>query len=400
MIYECAITGTLLSIFIRTEYLRSKQLDLEENIKKKIIEEGIYHFTSKENATKIMESEYIAPTNGVGDNHFAKSRYGDNFAQFVYMFAGKPNANELSQNVAYKGTKDGTFYAIKYTPDKFELENFTQRLIDGAITYEGRLDIPKDQMKMVRFKIEKGKVCEIPIEEQVKTSMLHKGKISKIANNCKLLEKTLKTSLGTLRWKDSNKKLKACKEKRQQENKIIAQFNDETQIITLEGKKDGKVYTFTSMGTKMQDGKILTGFRMKTEGSKTEKNIFLDAINIHAFSEEKLTEFLMDNMNEEKLISEYIGKPVIKAGEITQVIDDEFKQHFYKKQDLAMKNSIEYQKYLASLKHNKTDRLIIWANNYLKSTVEGRKKIFACIKQLIKDNNKCIEKQTEEKNWR
>ena len=39
---------------IKTEYLKSKQLDLSEETKKKIFEEGIYHITTKESAEKIV----------------------------------------------------------------------------------------------------------------------------------------------------------------------------------------------------------------------------------------------------------------------------------------------------------------------------------------------------------
>ena len=58
---------------VRTETLRSKQLDLREEVKNKILEEGIYHITSKEAAEKIVESGYILPSKGVFNNHFAKS---------------------------------------------------------------------------------------------------------------------------------------------------------------------------------------------------------------------------------------------------------------------------------------------------------------------------------------
>ncbi len=56
------------------------------------------------------------------------------------MFAGKPNIFMLSKNMAhcFGDKSDGTFYAIKHNPSTEDLENYTQRYNDGAITYEGK----------------------------------------------------------------------------------------------------------------------------------------------------------------------------------------------------------------------------------------------------------------------
>ena len=92
MITEVGMMVGLLSAAIRTEYLKSQQMELSDEVRNVIEQEGLYHITTKEAAEKIMESGYLLPSKGLADNHFSKSRYGDGFAEFAYMFAGKPTA--------------------------------------------------------------------------------------------------------------------------------------------------------------------------------------------------------------------------------------------------------------------------------------------------------------------
>ncbi len=110
------------------------------------------------------------PSKGVVNNHFSKSKNVSSFADYVYMFAGKPDEFLLNKNLSHiiDSKSDGTFYAVKHTPDKYEIENYTKRLQDGAVTYEGRLDIKNSNPQIVRLKLEKGKVVEIPLDEKVK----------------------------------------------------------------------------------------------------------------------------------------------------------------------------------------------------------------------------------------
>ena len=98
---------------VKNEYVKSQQLELSEEVKTKIQEEGLYHVTSKDAAMKIMESGYLLPTKGVMDNHFSKSRYGDDFADFVYMFAGKPTVEMYKNNLSHRVCEDGTIYALR-----------------------------------------------------------------------------------------------------------------------------------------------------------------------------------------------------------------------------------------------------------------------------------------------
>ena len=94
------------------EKRKSLQLELSDKIKAKIQDEGLYHVTTREAAEAIIESGFLLPTRGLADNHFAKERYGDDFADFVYMFAGKPSVEMYKNNLSHQMTKDGSIYAI------------------------------------------------------------------------------------------------------------------------------------------------------------------------------------------------------------------------------------------------------------------------------------------------
>ena len=145
---------------LKAEILKGTKTDLTEDVKKKVSEEGIYHITSKANAEKIMQSLFLAPTvgnNGDNGNHFLRSRDTGEYADYVYMFAGKPTLSKLISNLGNR-EGDGTIYAIKHTPDQFEINNYEQRLEDDALLYEGVLDLTNSHPEMVRMKIEKRKI--------------------------------------------------------------------------------------------------------------------------------------------------------------------------------------------------------------------------------------------------
>lgn len=333
----------------RTEKFRSKQLDLREEVKNKILEEGLYHITSKEAAEKIVESGYILPSKGMLSNHFSKSRYGDKFADFAYMFAGKPTVGNYYSNTAHKTFKDGTIYAVKHTPDKFELNNYTERMEDGAITYEGRCDITKSNPELVRMKIEKGQLIEIPWNEQVEISSINKLRDNSIVKVFKLTIETVKKMAKNAYFIDKDGRLKKCMKKRREEKKMLGKYNNNIQK-QYEINKNGVVYTISTIGTKIHDGKILTGYRVEQRENEFAKNIFMDATNITEITEENLKNFLVNHMNEKSIRSEYIGKPTSDG---KQIIDEEYAHHFYEKQLMVVKNDETYAKYIEEEKAKK-----------------------------------------------
>ena len=64
--------------FSITEFTKTQHYSLEENTKEKILTDGLYHFTSKDVAKKIVNDGYFRPTKGLLQNHFGKDK--------VYMF--------------------------------------------------------------------------------------------------------------------------------------------------------------------------------------------------------------------------------------------------------------------------------------------------------------------------
>lgn len=74
------ITNIFIDPFL-IEITKSIHKDIKDDtIKGKILNEGLYHITTKENTDKIMNSGYIKPTRGILNNHGLANR--------VYMFAG------------------------------------------------------------------------------------------------------------------------------------------------------------------------------------------------------------------------------------------------------------------------------------------------------------------------
>lgn len=107
----------------------------------KIVNNGLYHITSKENAFKIMASETLNPSGHINSLGVKK----------VFFFAGIPSLNELSSNAAFELNNE-TLYAIKVTPSHEEMINFKTRIYnDQAITYEGQYKLNKNSSKIVEL---------------------------------------------------------------------------------------------------------------------------------------------------------------------------------------------------------------------------------------------------------
>lgn len=170
-----AIVPTAMN-YVGVELTKKMQISLEEQTKKIIKEEGVYHLTSKKAAQEIMESNHILPSKGKLNNHWAKSFTSNRAGELVYMFAGKPNLFSLAKNMAHAfGDKsDGAFYAIKIFPRDDEIDKYKQRVNDGAITYDGKLELDKERAQIVKMKLEKGKLVEIPMDEPIKVNFVKK----------------------------------------------------------------------------------------------------------------------------------------------------------------------------------------------------------------------------------
>ncbi|MGN1299445.1 MAG: hypothetical protein ACI4UE_05640 [Candidatus Scatovivens sp.] len=134
---------------------KTYRADLDDNIKDKILEEGMYHFVPNEEvANAILESEYLKPASGMG-------KYINSYGTPVAcLFCGKPDIDNFVKNVTDTNTKNNPYInpcmvstAVKVSPtDKEELKNYKIRnLSDSAVLYEGYCVLPHKKIQVVKM---------------------------------------------------------------------------------------------------------------------------------------------------------------------------------------------------------------------------------------------------------
>ena len=357
MLFAGILYSGLVGTVVKSEYTKSKQLELSDEVKSKIQEEGVYHVTTKEAAMKIMESGYLLPTVGLTDNHFAKSRYGDEFADFVYMFAGKPTVEMYKNNLSHQMTKDGSLYAIRYKPNEYDINNYTERYSDSAITHEGLLDISNSKPEIVRMTVQKGKLIEIPLDAELKVNPFQKFMNNKIFNFVKSLPSAVREIHRNVTLHDRNGNLKRTIAIRRDVNKMLEQYNNDSQMKDFTFERDGESYTVATVGTKMMDGRPISGFRISKQNGELDKNVYMDAFDITTIPEEDLGKFIGEHMDTKGVQSEYIGRPIMKDGKVEQQVDQGFMQNFNYKQQRAVKDNPTYAAYMERESKKKTLQL-------------------------------------------
>ena len=371
----------LLGTAIRTEYLKSQQMELSDEVKTKIQEEGLFHVTTKESAMKIMESGFLLPTKGLADNHFSKSRYGDGFADFVYMFAGKPTVEMYSNNLSHQVCKDGTIYAVRYRPNEYDINNYTERLEDGAITHEGILDITDSKPEIVRMTIDKGKLVEIPLDAEIKMNPFQKLVNNKVVNFMKALPGAARELFRNATFHDRTGKLKRSIAIRRDVNKMLKQYNNDSQMKEFSYEKDGENYSITTVGTKMIDGRPLSGFRIAKKDGTLEKNVYMEALDITTVPGNDLGEFITGYMDRGGEQSEYIGRLVKKDGKLSRDVDEGFMHNFNAKQLRAVKDNPVYAKYIAREEKKKTLQLKKMQDMFKRVPSRARKEALEFVEQ-------------------
>lgn len=107
----------------------------------KIINNGLYHVTSKENALKIINDGVLNPSGYINSLGNKKT----------FFFAGIPTLNDLSTNCAYELNNE-TLYAIKIKPNHNEMSEFKTRVYnDQSIVYEGDYKLDKTNSEIVEL---------------------------------------------------------------------------------------------------------------------------------------------------------------------------------------------------------------------------------------------------------
>ena len=128
--------------------------DLDDKIKDKILEDGLYHFTDEESAKLIVDSEYLKPATG-------KMKYTNSYGTPVAcMFAGTPDIDNFSKNFTDYNIKNNPYInpcmvqtAVKILPEnKEQLKNYKIRNIsDSAVLYEGYCILPHERVSIEKM---------------------------------------------------------------------------------------------------------------------------------------------------------------------------------------------------------------------------------------------------------
>lgn len=133
---------------------KTYRADLDDKVKDKIIEEGMYHFTSEETAKAIVESEYLKPATG-------SMKYINSYGTPVAcLFCGRPDIDNYIKNVTATDVTKNPYInpcmiatAVKVCPtDKEELKNYKIRnMSDSAVLYEGYCVLPHNKAEVVKM---------------------------------------------------------------------------------------------------------------------------------------------------------------------------------------------------------------------------------------------------------
>lgn len=124
----------------------------------KVVNEGLYHITSKDNANSIIESGQLKPSGHVNSLGTKKT----------FFFAGIPTLEELTTNAAFELNNE-TLYAIKVNPSYLEMASFKTRIYnDKAIAYEGDYRLTKENSEQVELVYDYDKNKNIIIREKTK----------------------------------------------------------------------------------------------------------------------------------------------------------------------------------------------------------------------------------------
>ena len=195
------------SVFSLTEFTKTQHFKLDENIKEKILDEGLYHFTSKDVADKIVKDGYFKPTKGRIKNHLGKDK--------VYMFAGLPDMINFSKNLPanlnpfVSGNLE--FSAVRVNPNSQELSRFKERMQDSAIVYEGRYDIASGRAKAIDLVVDLDKTGKCIFREKTEkekeegyvpsaelSKYINEHKYGKTKNNINLMYQEIKLGFSSI----------------------------------------------------------------------------------------------------------------------------------------------------------------------------------------------------------
>ena len=374
MVAECMVIGAGAALAydaVTIEYLKSKQLELSEAEKQEFSQDKsrrFVHFTSKQSAEQIIQSGFLIPTKGVLDNHFTKSIDGKGKkkdSDMVYMFDSATfSVDDYIRNLPknrspFNGCYE--YYAVSTRPDEYEINNFKRRAQDGAITYEGRLDIDGTDTRLVKYVLgldEQGeyKLDEVPMDFEYTPPQELLDKLSQ--DKMGMLKYTFTTYMSEVkRARTSLKKYKAEKEqykeqirKKKDFAKANRQFIEEEKDKNYIFEKDGRTIVVKNIEYEEVGGKKLQKLAIiensldtkKKKISEATKFCYMDEFNIEGMDGRVATEYFFGNLDrikeKQSTVPEYIGLPIenLETHEVTNeydtTFDTTFKEYMDKRQ--------------------------------------------------------------------
>ena len=388
MVAECLILGSYAKAIkdvARVEFLKSQHLELSNEEKQEFLEDKdrrFIHFTSKKAAEDILKSGFFIPAKSIINNHFTKeidNNGNKKNANLVYMFDSKKiSVDDYIRNLPKKSSPyngNYEYYAVSMSPDEYEINNFKRRAQDGAITYNGRLDLDGTDTKIVKYILgldenNEYTLNQVPLDFEYTPddnlmSKLNKEKMS-------FLKFTLAQSISEFKKaKVSAKQYRADKEKYKEQirNKIDfakanKQFQEEEKEKNYIFEQDGKQIVVKNLEYEMVGGKKLQKISILGNGFENEnqsleqvvKTCYMDELDIENIENEVATKYFFQNYNDmlknEMEETKYIGLPLInlETGEVLNDYDDKFKKYYDRKIEAKQYADEKYNKYKESKK--------------------------------------------------
>lgn len=372
----------VLNDFLKVEYMKSKTRGLTDSEKQEFSEDEsrrFLHFTSKENAEKIMQSGFLLPSKGVIKNHFTRKIESDGKSknmESVYMFDSKAlNVQDYIRNLPNKMSPSNgcyEYYAISTKPNVHEIENFQKRAQDGAILYDGRMDIDGTDTKLTKFVLgldEQGeyKFDEVPLDfeyipkEELK-ERLAKDKRGNVRYTAGLLLSEIKLGKTALKkYRLEKQEYKDYIDKKRAFAKANRQFKEEEKEKSYVYSDNGKTLAVKNLEYEMVDGKKLQKVALIENDGKSEKKdlavatkvAFMDECDLSKLEPEVAKKYFFSAYEQvtrnSMELPEYIGLPEydLKKDEVVTKYDESFKKDYdmkVQKKEQGDRNYAEYKK--------------------------------------------------------
>ena len=132
------------------------KVDKIKEIRKNILEQGLYHITKEENADSIIQQGVINPSNNVLSMGRKK----------VFFFAGIPELEAIRENIRSQ-YRQYEWTAVKIMPQEADLANYKTRVMgDNSVIYKGKCELDSNKVKKVKLVLDLNKEGNLYLREK------------------------------------------------------------------------------------------------------------------------------------------------------------------------------------------------------------------------------------------